>query len=268
GSGTFKRERGDLIFANRQKDSRGSMRRLFTDPLRQRKARIFPRGHSIVRKARRGAGIWLALLGLPMLAAGTSPGTEAVAAPASLSDLMTVLAQSGPVRASFQESRTLAVLVDPIETTGELYFIPPKRLARVTQWPSPAKVIVDGSLVTIEDGLGQRALNLEESPVGRSLIGGIVVLLGGDFEGLNRIYDTVYEAHDEAWTLTMVPINSNLRAMIREIRAEGRGQSIIRITTLETNGDVTTTELRNIESGVPIAEIEQAAFSSTTAPRK
>ena len=103
---------------------------------------------------------------------------------------------------------------------------------------------------------------------GQSLIGGIVVLLGGDFDGLNRLYETVYEAHEESWTLTMVPINSTLRSMIREIRVAGLGQTITQIKTLETNGDVTTTQLTNIETGVPITEVEQAAFSTTPAPRK
>jgi len=181
---------------------------------------------------------------------------------------MRALAQSGAVRASFQESRRLTVLVDPIETTGQLYFLPPNRLARVTRWPTPSRVIVDDRVVILEDGLGRRELNLEKSPIGQSLIGGIVLLLGGNLEGLQRLYETAYEAHDEAWTLTMVPIQSTLRSMIREIRAEGRGQDITRMTTVETNGDLTTMELTNIETGVSVLEVEQAAFSSTRAPRK
>lgn len=237
--------------------------------VRQRRTVFFPRGGLISRRHRMRAGGWFTLLGLLLaLVARPSAGAEMIAAPPSLSGLMSALAQSGAVRASFQESRMLAVLVDPIETSGQLYFLPPQRLARVTRWPSPSKVIVDGPLVILEDGLGRRELNLDQSPIGQSLIGGIVVLLGGDFDGLNRLYETVYEAHEESWTLTMVPINSTLRSMIREIRVAGLGQTITQIKTLETNGDVTTTQLTNIETGVPITEVEQAAFSTTPAPRK
>ena len=234
----------------------------------RRSRTISPWGRSGLRRLKGRPGVWLPLLGLALLSAGPSLGAEVTEAPATLPDLMRAFAQSGAVRASFQESRMLTVLVDPIETTGQLYFLPPKRLARVTRWPTPSRVIVDDRVVVLEDGLGRRELNLKKSPVGQSLIGGIVLLLGGDLEGLNRLYETAYEAHGEAWTLTMLPINANLRSMIREIRAEGRGRDITRLTTVETNGDITTTQLTDIETDVSVVEVERAAFPSTRVPRK
>ncbi|MDG2050201.1 MAG: outer membrane lipoprotein carrier protein LolA [Myxococcota bacterium] len=205
---------------------------------------------------------WTTIVGILILTGEPSRGDNPLAAPPSLPALMEELAESGAVRAAFEESRTIALLVEPIETTGQLYFLPPHRLARITSWPAPSTVIVDGSQVILEDGLGRRSLNLNASPVGQSLIGGIAVLLGGDLEGLTQRYKTTYEVQAQTWSLALIPINPTLRSMIREIRVEGQGREIGQIRTFETNGDVTTTRLLDIETGVPLAEIEQAAFSS------
>ena len=75
-------------------------------------------------------------------------------APTELEALMEFFAESGGVRAHFQESRHLSILTDPIETTGTLYFAPSDRLARHTSRPYRSSVVVEAGRVSLGDETG------------------------------------------------------------------------------------------------------------------
>ncbi len=77
----------------------------------------------------------------------TSAAIAADATPTApaLEELMVQLAGSGDVRAHFVERKHLALLTEPLESEGELYFAPPDHMARVTTRPEPARLVIRGA---------------------------------------------------------------------------------------------------------------------------
>ncbi|MHB1062114.1 MAG: LolA family protein, partial [Thiobacillus sp.] len=71
---------------------------------------------------RRCTLVWLALLFSPL----------AQAAPLSIAELMVGLAKHPQGAATFTETKTISILEQPIESSGELLFIAPARLEKRT----------------------------------------------------------------------------------------------------------------------------------------
>ncbi len=85
-------------------------------------------------------GLVLALAGAPALAAW------------DLQQLMDSLAQNKSGRATFVETKRLAVLSKPIESSGELLYTAPDKLEKRTLKPKPESMIVDGDALIVERG--------------------------------------------------------------------------------------------------------------------
>ena len=73
-----------------------------------------------------------------------------------LQQLMDSLAQHKSGRATFVETKRIAMLDKPVESLGELVFVAPDRLEKRTLKPKPESMIVDGDALTLERG-GRRA---------------------------------------------------------------------------------------------------------------
>lgn len=170
-------------------------------------------------------------------------------APAELEGLMQRFAASGGVRARFRESRQLSILTDPIETTGTLYFAPPDRLARHTDWPGRSSVVIEAERVMLADETGQRVFDLNTSEVARALIGNLMVVFRGDLEALRARYSISFDSSAERWTLDLEPRARAVRSFIERIRFVGRGPDLTAMETRESNGDRTIMELSEIEVG-------------------
>ena len=77
--------------------------------------------------------------------------TPAPAALSPSSDLMRMLAQRGPESARFVEKKYLAVLDNkPVESSGELRYVPPNRIEKRTLKPKPDSLVVDGDKAIVE----------------------------------------------------------------------------------------------------------------------
>src|SRR3954464_11648857 len=75
----------------------------------------------------------------------------AASAALTLDDLMKMLAQRGPESARFVEKKYLAVLDNkPVESSGELRYLPPNRIEKRTLKPKPDSLVVDNDQATVE----------------------------------------------------------------------------------------------------------------------
>lgn len=174
-------------------------------------------------------------------------------APETFDLLMARFAASKGVRARFQETRTLALLAEPIETRGTLYFSPPDRLARVTTYPGHSRVVVRGTRVGFTDETGHREVDLADSELARALVGNLAVLLRGDLVEVRKRYHVDYHAADARWVLVLQPRNRALKAVIERMRVQGTDGDLTSIETLDTNGDATVTRLLEVESGLDLS---------------
>lgn len=173
-----------------------------------------------------GLGIWL----WPLLLSATGD--------ANLTEVMRALAAVPTVAAEFREEKTLAILDTPLIATGRLYYRAPDFLRKQTLHPQTEDYEADGHWLTIETAAtGRRQFDLNGYPQLRPLVEAIRATQAGDQATLERYYQLELHGTLPDWTLRLSPKDETARRYISAIVLHGQGGRIIRMETLEANGD-------------------------------
>jgi len=189
--------------------------------------------------------------------------------PATLEALMRGMAGASGVEARFREEKQLALLSEPIESRGTLYFVPPNRLSRETREPSASRLVIDGDRVSFRDAAGGQTVDLSASPIAREYVANFVVLFGGDLDALRKRYEPHFRADANGWTLELVPRAARLREFITRVTLSGRGRALERMEMIEAGGDRTTTWFEAVRTDRVFSDAELARiFSEPAAPAK
>lgn len=159
------------------------------------------------------------------------------AAPWDLKALMDRLAARKSGRARFVETKTLAMLSAPIESSGTLRFAAPDFLEMRTLQPKPQTVVIQGGQVTFDLDGTRRQFSLDEHPEIAALVDGIRATLNGDLARLQRVYDATLTGNERLWTLKLVPRLGAARARVSEIDISGSGASVMNIAVDQADGD-------------------------------
>jgi outer membrane lipoprotein-sorting protein len=170
---------------------------------------------------------------------------EPVAGPARAADaqsldaaqLMQMLAQAPPPRARFVEKKYLSVLKSPLESSGELLFLPPDRLEKRTISPKPETLVLDGDTLTIERNQKKRSISLRSYPEVDALVGSIRSALAGDRERLARSYRVEVDGTRDRWRLVLLPSDPAIATLVSRLLMTGVRNRIESIETLQANGD-------------------------------
>ena len=171
--------------------------------------------------------VWLALLVSPIVQA----------APLSIAQLMAGLAKNPQGAATFTEKKFIAILEQPIESSGELLFIAPARLEKRTLKPKPETMVLDGDTLTVERGRRKHVLQLKDYPEVAGMIESIRATLAGDRKALERVYHLALNGSNERWTLVLIPLDPRVGAVIARIRMEGVKDVVHSVEILQTDGD-------------------------------
>ncbi|MGA9993561.1 MAG: LolA-related protein [Thiobacillaceae bacterium] len=182
--------------------------------------------------------VWLALL--------VSPFVQA--APLSIAQLMASLAKIPQGAATFTEKKTISILDQPVESSGELLFIAPARLEKRTLKPRPETMVLDGDTLTLERGQRKHVLHLKDYPEVAGMIESIRATLAGDREALERVYHLALDGSQERWTLVLTPLDPKVGAVIARIRVEGAEDVVRSVEILQADGD---SSLMTIEQRAP-----------------
>jgi len=174
-------------------------------------------------------------------AADPDPGVATAPLAADLSALLAGMRSAPGVIAQFTETKELALLSAPLESTGTIYFVPPDRLVRVVTSPGRSRLVVDGDKVRFEDDNGRKALDLSASPMARQLIDSFVVLFNGDEARLKELYVTEFSSDGTTWRLRLLPRSAPLNRMVGSFDLTGAGARIDRMESVEPDGDRTVT---------------------------
>jgi len=164
----------------------------------------------------------------------------AAAQPSSLSldDLMSRLAAAPQRRASFAEDKRVAALELPLHSAGTLAYSKPDRLEKITTTPTPERLVVDGTRLTMTAGDdAPHVFDLAGQPAALALIDTIRGILSGNLALLRRTYDVTQAGNLSAWQLVLQPREPALRRLVREVRIAGAGAEVRSIDTLQANGD-------------------------------
>jgi len=177
--------------------------------------------------------MWDAVIALTlMLTAAISHATEW-----DLDRLMRGLAQIRTDHARFTETKSIAMLEAPVESSGELFYNAPDHLEKRTLKPKPESMILDHGTLVIERGRQKHQLQLQGYPEVAAFIDSIRGTLAGDRKALERNYRLSLEGTAEHWTLQLLPVDEKMLAVVKRIRIAGMGTTVHSIEIIQTDGD-------------------------------
>jgi hypothetical protein len=162
---------------------------------------------------------------------------SASAADWTVGALMDLLRAHRPGKATFQETRHLALLERPVESTGELLFTPPDRMEKRTAGLNAERVVVDRETLTVERGGRKHTVSLREHPQVAVLVESIRGTLAGDRTSLEKVYDLVLEGDAQRWKLTLRPKDGALRKIVERVEIGGTQAVVRRVEIVQADGD-------------------------------
>ena len=172
--------------------------------------------------------LWLAAVAL---------GASAIAADVSVAELMRGLASRGPDRAKFVERKYLAILDQPVVSTGELSYTPPDRLEKKTLTPKPESLVLDKGILTLQRDQKKLTLRLAEYPQIAAIVDSLRGMLAGDRTALEKTYRMEAYGSRERWTLVLLPSDARVAEVLQRIDVAGSGDRVRSIEIRQTDGD-------------------------------
>ena len=154
-----------------------------------------------------------------------------------LDQLMNGLAQTRSGHARFVEKKSIAILEQPVESSGDLLYTAPDRLEKRTLKPKPETMVVNGDNLQIERGRQKIQLQLQTYPELAAFIDSIRGTLAGDRKALERSYQLSLEGAAQGWTLRLLPLDSKMKQVVALIRITGVRDEIRSIHVTQVDGD-------------------------------
>jgi hypothetical protein len=168
-------------------------------------------------------------------------------APLGVGELMELLGRSTHGTASFVETRYLALLEVPLESSGELVFIAPAHLEKRTLKPVSEMLILDNGTLTVETPRRRLVARLADYPEVAGMVDAIRATLAGDRAALERVYRLDLSGEPDAWTLHLVPSEAKLSGLVARIRIEGVRGELRLVEILQADGDRSVLRIRKME---------------------
>ena len=171
------------------------------------------------------------------LCLGAAAPHAALAADFDANALMLLLSKHPSGKATFVETKTLALLKKPIVSEGELRYEPPGKLTMTTRTPKAESMFIDGDTLTRQaDGRTGR-IKLDEYPEVAGMIEGIRGSLGGNRMLLEQYYHLDVSGSPAEWRMRLTPKESQVGRFIKHIDVSGKSNTIRAIDILQADGD-------------------------------
>ncbi|QGZ59918.1 outer membrane lipoprotein carrier protein LolA [Paraburkholderia acidiphila] len=155
----------------------------------------------------------------------------------TLDRLMSTLAQRKSGRATFTETKYLSIAAQPVESSGELVFVAPDHLEKITQNPKPEHLVVDGDMLTVQRENHKYTLALARYPELGAFIESIRATLAGNRFALEQVYKVALAGEGDDWTLTLTPLDSRMRKVVSTITIDGTRDAMRSVAIQQADGD-------------------------------
>lgn len=163
-----------------------------------------------------------------------------------LDQLMNGLAQTRSGHARFVEKKSIAILEQPVESSGDLLYTAPDRLEKRTLKPKLETMVVNGDNLQIERGRQKIQLQLQTYPELAAFIDSIRGTLAGDRKALERSYQLSLEGAAQGWTLRLVPLDSKMKQVVALIRITGVRDELRSIHVTQVDGDSSVMQIEKV----------------------
>ena len=154
-----------------------------------------------------------------------------------IGQLMADLARHKGGKAKFVEKKFLAVLDKPLVATGEMTYTPPDRLEKRTLTPKQETMLLDKDSLTLEREKQKLTINLGSQPEALAFIDSIRGTLSGNRAALERNYGLHLSGTADKWTLTLLPSEAKIAALVQRITVSGQRGQVRQIEYLQADGD-------------------------------
>ena len=165
-----------------------------------------------------------------------------------IDQLMADLARSKGGRARFVERRHIALLDKPVEARGEMIYTPPDRLEKRTLLPRVETLVLDKDRLSIERDNRKLTINLAGRPEALAFVDSIRSLLSGKRDVLQRQYALSLAGDSSRWTLTMLPSDPAVAALLLRITVSGSRSQVRHIDYLLVDGDRSEIAIEPLEA--------------------
>lgn len=155
-----------------------------------------------------------------------------------LPELMQTLAQQKVAKATFTEKKFMAVMEQPLESSGELSYVAPDKLEKRTINPRAETLVLEGDRLVMEmPGRRRNAVSLQAHPEVAPFVESIRGTMAGDLAALQKYYAVDFAGRADAWKLVLVPSQASMRKVMSRIRVEGTHDALTLIVFEQADGD-------------------------------
>ena len=141
----------------------------------------------------------------------------------NIEQLMQLLSETRSARANFVETKSIAMLDAPVESSGELFYKAPDYFEKRTLKPKPESMVLNGNTLTMERGKKKRSLQLQNYPEIAAFTESIRGTLAGDRKALERVYQ--------------LTLQGSMQKVLKDIRISGTGNELQTIEISQADGD-------------------------------
>jgi hypothetical protein len=181
-------------------------------------------------------GCALALGGRPL----PCTAAESVDAPAAFEELLKLLAARRHDHVTFTEVQELAILDQPLHSSGELLYDAPDRLEKRTLEPRPEDLLLEHGMLSVERGHHRRGAALRDFPQAVPFIESLRATLAGDRAALEHYFAVRFSGSLARWTLELTPTDATLKRAVQRILIAGEVDRIRTVQIHQSDGDTST----------------------------
>jgi outer membrane lipoprotein-sorting protein len=160
----------------------------------------------------------------------------AQAADWAIEQLMSALSSQREGHATFVETTYLKMLDRPLESSGELSFVAPDQLQKVTLKPKREALTLKGDELSIERKGRVQRLRVSDYPQVAVFVDSIRATLMGDGAALERAYRIALSGSAQQWELVLVP-KGEAEKTIRKITINGADSALHDVEIVQADGD-------------------------------
>lgn len=178
---------------------------------------------------------------LSWLPAGADP--EIGGAPFDVPGLMELLGKVSSRQDRFTETKTLAILTQPVVLKGTLAYVRPDRVEKHVTSPYTEDLLVQGDRLTLSSSKGTKQIAVDSHPLIRSFVEAIRASLAGELAVLRRLYHIKFQGTRQQWELTLRPLEAQAAEYLTSITLRGEGDRLTTVDIRETGGDRSLMEI-------------------------
>jgi hypothetical protein len=193
--------------------------------------------------------LWLgcALLGGVLALGGHSPASSAAESAAEPADesaafdqVLELLAARRHAHVTFTEVQELAILDQPLHSSGELLYDAPDRLEKRTLEPRREDLVLEHGMLSVDRDHHHRSVALRDFPQAVPFIESLRATLAGDRAGLARYFRVHFSGSLGHWSLELTPSDATLKRSVQQILISGEHDRILTVQIRQSDGDTST----------------------------